>query len=42
VDLKDKALPIPEKLICSMNLSLENGKKLLDELHQIMRLFTKP
>ena len=39
-DLREKALPIPNQLICSMNLSPENGKKLLDELHQIMHLFT--
>lgn len=38
--LREEAIQIPDKLICSMNLDLETGQRLLVELHQMMRLFT--
>jgi len=37
---KKEALHFPDQLICSMNLDMENGKRLLHELHQMMQLFT--
>jgi len=40
IDLREEAVHIPDKLVCSMNLDLERGRQLLEELHQMMRLFT--
>lgn len=39
--LREEAIHIPDKLVCSMNLDIEKGKNLLNELHQMMQLFTK-
>lgn len=38
-DLQDDALIIPENLVCNLGLDLEDGKRLLDELHKMMRKF---
>lgn len=37
---KEEAIHFPDKLICSMNLDIEKGKHLLNELHHMMQLFT--
>lgn len=36
-DFQEKALTIPEELICTLDLDLEDGKRLLDELHVMMK-----
>jgi DNA-binding MarR family transcriptional regulator len=36
-DFQDKALSIPEELICSLGLDLKDGKRLLDGLHKLIR-----
>lgn len=33
---QDEALDIPKNLICNLNLDLEDGMRLLDELHKMM------
>ncbi|NLY47730.1 MAG: MarR family transcriptional regulator [Clostridiales bacterium] len=37
-DFQDEALSIPEKMVCSLGLDMEEGKRLIDELHRLMKL----
>lgn len=37
-DFQDEALSIPEKMVCSLGLDMEKGKRLIDELHRLMKL----
>lgn len=40
--LKDDALSIPEKMICTLGLEPEKGKEFLDTLHKMMEILTDP
>lgn len=36
---QDEALRIPEELVCSLGLDINDGMRLLDELHGMMKIF---
>ena len=38
-NFQDEALVIPEKLVCSLGLDKKDGMILLDELHNMMKIF---
>ncbi len=38
--LKDEALSIPDKLLCTLDMDMDEGMKLLNNLHKMMELLT--